>query len=86
MDNSPIGYFDGFPIFVSSRANKKYMAFVDGKMVHFGDSAYQHYHDIFGIYSSLDHWDKKRRDNYYSRHSKDVNNFGKAGRFSAGIL
>lgn len=34
----------------------------------FGDNRYQHYKDKIGFYSSLDHKDKKRRENYYKRH------------------
>lgn len=58
--------------FKSSAKNKKYSVYVlkDGKkrLIHFGDTRYQHYKDKLGYYSHLDHGDKKRRAAYYSRH------------------
>jgi hypothetical protein len=60
--------------FPSSAKNKKYSVYVkkDGKtkLIHFGDSRYEQYKDILGHYSKLDHGDKDRRKNYYSRHGK----------------
>lgn len=55
----------------SSRKNKKYMAIVDDKKIHFGDNRHQQYKDITSLklYSHLDHNDKKRRMNYFKRHS-----------------
>jgi len=55
----------------SSRKNKKYMVEIDGKTIHFGDNRYQHYKDrtSLKLYSHLDHNDKKRRMNYFKRHS-----------------
>jgi hypothetical protein len=53
---------------------KKYDAlFSDGSYVSFGSRNYQHYKDTTGLgqFSHLDHLDKKRRDRYYKRHSKD---------------
>lgn len=54
----------------------KYTAILpDGKRVHFGHTSYQHYYDSVpvnlggGIWSSLNHLDEKRRDNYRKRHS-----------------
>lgn len=53
----------------STRKNKKYAVFKDGKMLtHFGDKRYGQYHDKIGLYSHLDHGDEKRRANYYKRH------------------
>ena len=45
------------------------MKLVDGKWIHFGDKRYQHYYDRIGLYSHLNHNDKKRRQAYFSRHS-----------------
>ncbi len=52
----------------STRKNKKYDVFYGGQyIVSFGDKRYQQYKDKLGLYSHLDHMDKKRRDNYYKR-------------------
>ena len=55
----------------SSRKNKKYMAIVDDKKIHFGDNRFQHYKDrtSLKLYSHLDHNNKKKRMNYFKRHS-----------------
>lgn len=56
----------------STRKGKKYMAtLVDGTKIHFGAKGYEQYKDStgLGIYSKFDHMDKKRRENYFSRHS-----------------
>lgn len=59
----------------STRKNKKYMVLTDKGIIHFGDSRYEQYRDKLGVYSHLNHLDKKRKENYYSRHgrSKDKN-------------
>tara|TARA_R110000803_G_scaffold43313_6_gene92507 strand:+ start:637 stop:897 length:261 start_codon:yes stop_codon:yes gene_type:complete len=59
----------------STRQFKKYMVYVKGpngnpKLIHFGDNRYGQYKDKIGVYSRLDHGDKKRKDAYYSRHGK----------------
>ena len=60
------------PVFkVSERKNKKYSVITpSGKKIHFGNKNYQHYKDStgLGIYSHLDHKDKKRRASYQARH------------------
>jgi len=60
--------------FKSKAKNKKYSVYVmkDGKkkLIHFGDSRYEQFKDKIGDYSHLDHGDKKRKDNYYSRHGQ----------------
>ena len=62
----------GYTIKVSTRKNKKYDVYKDDKYItSFGDSRYQHYKDLIGYYKNLDHNDKKRRDNYRSRHKND---------------
>jgi hypothetical protein len=57
----------------STRAHKKYMVEVDGRVVHFGDSRYQHYKDRTGkgLWSHLDHLDPDRRRAYKQRHERD---------------
>ena len=65
----------------STRKNKKYMVTTPSgkKIVHFGDTRYQHYRDSTGLklYSNLDHLDKKRRDNYRTRHKSIMLKNGK---------
>lgn len=59
----------------SSRKNKKYDVYSNDKYVlSFGDSRYGQFKDSTNlkIYSSKDHNDKSRRDNYYKRHGKDA--------------
>lgn len=51
----------------STRQGKKLMTVVDGKTIHFGDANMEHFKDRTGIWSSKDHGDKARRDNYRSR-------------------
>jgi hypothetical protein len=52
----------------STRKNKKYDVYQDGKyLLSFGDKRYEHYKDLIGHYSNLNHLDKKRRDNYRKR-------------------
>lgn len=46
------------------------------KTVYFGAKGYQHYKDAIGYYSNMDHGDKKRRDNYRSRHAGVKNKSG----------
>ena len=56
------------------KKNKKYSVFEKvGKneykyLLSFGDSRYEHYKDKLGKYSSSDHNDLKKKDNYYKRH------------------
>jgi hypothetical protein len=59
----------------STKPHKKYDAIMsDGSIVSFGDNRFQQYKDTaLGLYSHLDHLDKKRKDNYKSRHHKDIN-------------
>lgn len=62
-------------VFVRGSGKKKYTAILpDGKKVGFGHVDYQHYKDTVpvnqggGIWSSKNHLDTKRRDNYRKRH------------------
>lgn len=64
----------------SNRKYKKYMVRTPkGKIVHFGDDRYQHYRDRtpLGLYSHMDHGDKKRRQNYLRRSAGIANAQGK---------
>lgn len=60
----------------STRSEKKYMVCVQYKklkprIIHFGAKGYQQYRDStrLKLYSSKNHLDKKRRENYFKRHS-----------------
>ena len=46
------------------------------RVLHFGASDYEQYKDRtpLKLYSSKNHYDKKRQMNYYSRHSKGIKN------------
>lgn len=65
-----------------SQKHKKYKALVvingEQKMIHFGDSRYQHYKDTTPLkhWSHLNHNDLERRKQYHIRHK---NNNGPAG-------
>ena len=55
----------------STKKGKKLMVKVNNKTIHFGNINYQHFKDKTGLLpKSLNHGDKKRRDNYYSRHGE----------------
>jgi len=75
---------DGFIFRKSRRKNKKYDVFTLGNkyITSFGDKRYQQYKDKIGLYSHLNHGDKKRRANYYKRHgdyrNKDI---GKSAKY-----
>tara|TARA_R100000951_G_scaffold51810_1_gene43644 strand:- start:227 stop:505 length:279 start_codon:yes stop_codon:yes gene_type:complete len=53
----------------SNKKNKKYMIETDSGPVHFGDKRYEQFEDTtgLGLYSNLNHKDKKRKDSYCSR-------------------
>jgi len=57
----------------STRKDKKLMVVVDNKLIHFGARDMQHFKDSTGIWSELNHNDKKRRENYLKR-SKAIKN------------
>ena len=75
--------------FKSKAKNKKYSVYVmkGGKkrLIHFGDSRYGQFKDKLGHYSKLDHNDKKRQKNYFSRHG-DTNDKNSAKWWSHKIL
>lgn len=65
-------------IIKSKRKNKKYDVYKNDKyLLSFGDSRYQQYYDRLGLYSHLNHCDKKRRNLYYKRHGKAKPNTAK---------
>jgi len=73
-----------FVKFKKGKYPKKYYAELRNKKtgreknIAFGDVRYQQYFDkALGLYKSKDHLDKKRRDAYRSRHSKEVPSFKK---------
>ena len=59
----------------STRAGKKYMVTYNGKLIHFGSSAMQHYRDRTGVgaWSHKDHNDAARRKSYLAR-AKGIRN------------
>lgn len=71
---------DPYTVKVSTRKNKKYDIFKNGKyLLSFGDSRYQHYKDKLGHYSNLDHNDEERLRKFRERFgSKDFSNPDKA--------
>ena len=60
----------------SNKKFKKLMTTVNGKVIHFGDTRYKHHKDKTGIWSNLDHNDKKRRENYLTRSAKQKDGKG----------
>jgi len=62
----------------NTNSNKKYFVYVKSdnkrgyKKIGFGDKRYGQFKDKLGHYKSLDHGDKKRKDNYYARHGKAI--------------
>ena len=74
-----------------TQKGKKYAAHVfipstgSTKIVNFGSSSYQQYKDRtpLQLWKHLDHNDKKRRDSYRKRHTKDT---GIAGQLALKIL
>lgn len=70
---------DGFEFKKSTRKNKKYDVFKDGKYItSFGALGMEHYKDKIGLYSHLDHNDKVRLQNFRNRfkslYEKNKNN------------
>ena len=57
--------------------NKKLRVKVDGKTIDFGDTRYQHFKDKTKHWTSLDHQDKKRRENYLTRSAMIKDKAGK---------
>ena len=78
---------------VSEQKNKKYNAILRHnsgrlKKVPFGDKRYEQFRDStgLGIYSNLDHGDRKRQINYLKRHEKTRHNKFSSSYFSANYL
>ena len=71
----------------STRKHKKYMVLTKNGVIHFGDNRYGQFKDKIGIYSHLDHNDKKRKELYYKRHgNRDIKNMESAKYWSHKIL
>lgn len=78
---------------VSQTKNKKYDAILRHttgriKRIPFGDKRYEHFRDStgLGIYSNLDHGDRKRQINYLKRHANTSDNLYSSSYFSANYL
>lgn len=78
---------------ISEQKNKKYNAILrhtNGhlKKIPFGDKRYEQFRDStgLGIYSNLDHGDRKRQINYLKRHEKTRHNLYSSSYFSANYL
>lgn len=80
-----VGEFGGYPIYISSRASKKYMAIVNGRRVHFGARGMDQFYDKMGHYSANNHLDPERRRRYYKRHGQPGPP-GTASWFAANVL
>jgi hypothetical protein len=80
MTRYPLSQFKFLYIIKSPRTGKKYAAVLEDKTTkrhyksHFGDPKYQQYKDTtgLGLYSHLDHKDKKRQQAFLSRHAKNI--------------
>lgn len=72
----------------STVKNKKYDAilrnYINNKKIKisFGDIRYQQYKDSLGLYSHLDHLDKKRKNAFRARHKKNIDNLYSSAWFS----
>lgn len=59
---------DGRRYFLSTRADKKLMVRVNGKLIHFGQAGAEHYYDRSGLLDpALNHGDAQRREDYLKR-------------------
>ena len=64
-------------IVVATDGKHKYVAILKHKtgrtkQVPFGDVSYSQYRDSLGVYSNLDHLDKKRQSSFFARHAKNI--------------
>jgi len=72
---------EGIVRFKVGPGDKKYTAYIENKktkkvrVLHFGHKDYEQYKDRtnLGLYSSRNHGNKKRQENYYNRHSGEKN-------------
>ena len=78
--------FKGYEVFKSDKPEKKYFAIVRGKKVYFGDTAYEHFFDKLGIWSSLNHNDPERRRLYLARTASQKKIPGTAAWFAREVL
>lgn len=95
MSFYPKNNFEFIGFVKSNTKFKKYDAIVKNKQndksyrIPFGDNRYQHYKDKTGIglYSHLNHLDKKRQKLYVARHQHFIkNNYYSPGYFSMNYL
>ena len=64
-------FYNGYEYMPSTRKGKKLMTYVDGRVIHFGESGYEHYFDKTRLLDPrLNHLDDERRANYHNRHCK----------------
>jgi hypothetical protein len=67
--------------FKSKAKNKKYSVYVKKddktKLIHFGDTRYEHFFDKIGEYSDLNHLNEERRNRYLERAMGIKNKQGK---------
>lgn len=87
----PVYNYQGYPIFLSDRPEKKYYALTTSRAgnpirVYFGATGYEQFRDKIGYYSDFDHHDPIRRRNYKLRHEGNRHVKGSAGWFSDRIL
>ena len=66
-----------YTYYKSNNKGKKLYTEVNGKKIHFGSSASEHYKDKTGIWKSKDHLDSQRRANFLSRTAGIRNKSGK---------
>ena len=75
-------------IVIAQDGKHKYVGILEHKTtnkimrVPFGDRNYEQYHDKLGVYSNLDHHDKKRQENFLRRHAKNIEHKYSSGWFS----
>lgn len=64
---------DGYVFRKSTRKDKKYDVFKDGKRIaSFGSRLHEHYNDRIGLWSHKNHNDKNRKRLYYARHGRQA--------------
>ena len=66
---------EGYKIYVSKKKDKKYDVYDknDKFITSFGSKNMEHYKDLLGYYSFLNHYDEKRRDAFKKRFNKLIN-------------
>jgi len=85
-DSNLIGYFEGVPIYISDKPDKKYYALRENRKIYFGSSKHEHYYDKLGHYSHLDHLDPQRRKAFKDRFENIRHKVGTAAYYSDQLL